>query len=95
MEKIKLDKDTRFALEGRVVTLDANSNVIDKGVLYIQGDTITDIRRLSDPAPEGFSKHMILKTGGTIYPGLIELHNHLSYNIIPTWQVPKLFLDRD
>ena len=95
MEKIKLDKDTRFALEGRVVTLDANSNVIDKGVLYIQGDTITDLRRLSDPAPEGFSKHMIIKTGGTIYPGLIELHNHLSYNIIPTWQVPRLFLDRD
>ena len=34
-------------------------------------------------------------TGGTIFPGLIELHNHLSYNALPLWSpVPKRFQHR-
>jgi hypothetical protein len=82
-------------VEGRLVTLDAQSTVIPSGVLYIEGDTIVDVRDSSDPAPAGFSKKDIIKSGGTIYPGMIELHNHLSYNIIPTWLVPQPFLDRD
>ncbi len=77
------------------MTMDAHSTVIPSGVLYIEGDTIVEIRKSSDQAPDGYSKKMIIRSGGTIYPGMIELHNHLSYNIIPTWQVPKLFLDRD
>ena len=30
-----------------------------------------------------------IRTGGTIFPGLIELHNHSSYNAMPLWDVPK------
>jgi hypothetical protein len=30
-------------------------------------------------------------TGGTIFPGLIELHNHLSYNAMPLWEVPTQY----
>jgi len=93
--KIELTDGTRYAVEGRLVTLDAQSTVMPSGVLYIEGDTIVDVRESSDPAPAGFSKQTIIKSGGTIYPGLIELHNHLSYNIIPTWMVPQQFLDRD
>jgi 5-methylthioadenosine/S-adenosylhomocysteine deaminase len=33
-------------------------------------------------------------TGGTIYPGLIELHSHLSYNALPLWDVPKKYGNR-
>lgn len=95
MEKIKLAANTRYALEGRVVTLDAQSTLIPSGVLYIEGDTIVDVRKMTHPAPPGFTKQMIIKSGGTIFPGMIELHNHLSYNIVPTWMVPKTFVDRD
>jgi hypothetical protein len=36
-----------------------------------------------------------LDAGGTIFPGLIELHNHLSYNVLPLWSpVPKRFQHR-
>ncbi len=28
---------------------------------------------------------------GTIYPGLIELHNHITYNILKLWNVPVRF----
>jgi hypothetical protein len=34
-------------------------------------------------------------SGGTIYPGLIELHNHLPYDILRLWQVPQKFSNRD
>src|SRR5439155_1506099 len=37
----------------------------------------------------------LLVTGGTVYPGLIELHNHLSYNCLRLWQVPRQFTNRD
>ena len=49
----------------------------------------------AEPAPIGFDGITPLSTGGTIYPGLIELHNHLSYNVLPLWSpVPKLFQHR-
>ena len=38
-------------------------------------------------APDGFADAPVVRTGGTIYPGLIELHNHLSYNVLPLWHV--------
>jgi len=45
--------------------------------------------------PPGFENISIIKTRGTIYPGLIELHNHLSYNILKLWDVPKSYTNRD
>jgi hypothetical protein len=32
--------------------------------------------------------------GGTIFPGPIELHNHLAYNALALWQVPRPFTNR-
>ncbi len=43
----------------------------------------------------GFAGVTIVESGGTIFPGLIELHNHLSYNALPLWSpVPKRFENR-
>ena len=37
----------------------------------------------------------VVETGGTLFPGLIELHNHLSYDALPLWApVPKRFEHR-
>jgi imidazolonepropionase-like amidohydrolase len=74
MSKIKLNVNVRYALEGKVVTLDEHSTVIKKGVVYIEGDTIVAVRPLQQAAPDGFLKKDIIKSGGTIYPGMIELH---------------------
>lgn len=52
-------------------------------------------RAQGQPAPAGFETVAPVATGGTIYPGLIELHNHLSYNILPLWRVPQLYGNRD
>jgi 5-methylthioadenosine/S-adenosylhomocysteine deaminase len=45
--------------------------------------------------PEGFAHVPVTVTGGMIYPGLIELHNHIAYNVLPLWQVPQKFTDRN
>jgi hypothetical protein len=37
----------------------------------------------------------VVQTGGSIYPGLIELHNHLAYDALPLWQVPERYDNRD
>jgi cytosine/adenosine deaminase-related metal-dependent hydrolase/C-terminal processing protease CtpA/Prc len=95
MAKIELTPSTRYALEGHIVTLDKDLDVVDSGVVYIEGDKIVDVRKSAEPPPAGFSPDAVIKTGGTIYPGLIELHNHLSYNIVSMWMVPKPFGDRD
>jgi hypothetical protein len=54
------------------------------------------VRHRKQRAPAGFETTAVLETGGTIFPGLIELHNHLSYNALPLWApVPTGFTNRD
>src|ERR1035441_1791549 len=53
------------------------------------------IRQSETPAPAAFNNVQPVDTQGTIYPGLIELHNHLSYNALPLWSVPRPFNNRD
>ena len=89
--KIQIGPDTSFAVRGKVVTFNESSEILDDGVLYIRGNTIIAVNEYAAPAPEGFTKSDAIKCGGTIYPGMIELHNHLSYNIIPLWDVPKAY----
>jgi 5-methylthioadenosine/S-adenosylhomocysteine deaminase len=36
-----------------------------------------------------------VRLGGTAFPGLIELHNHLAYDALQLWQVPKQYTNRD
>ncbi|MEX0290256.1 MAG: S41 family peptidase [Flavobacteriaceae bacterium] len=90
-EKIQLTPETKYAVRGKVVTFNESSEIIDDGVLYISGNTIVAVRNYADPAPDGFRKSDVINCGGTLYPGMIELHNHLSYNIIPMWDVPKAY----
>ncbi len=85
----------RTALAGDVVTLDASSRVLKKHTIYIQDGLIVDVRPNASPVPVGFESVETLATGGLIYPGLIDLHNHLAYNALPLWRVPKKFQSRE
>jgi cytosine/adenosine deaminase-related metal-dependent hydrolase len=87
--------DLRYALLGKVVTMDSHLTVIDKGVVYVHRDTIEAVQPADAPPPAGFENCLQIRTKGTIYPGLIELHNHLSYNILPPWNVPKKYSNRE
>ncbi|MDB5069803.1 MAG: hypothetical protein JWM87_914 [Candidatus Eremiobacteraeota bacterium] len=84
----------RYGLRGRIVTMDAKASVLDDGVVWIADDAIAAVTA-PGTVPDGFSGVTPVKTGGTIYPGLIELHNHLAYNILQLWDVDKQYGDRD
>ncbi len=69
----------RYALRGTVVT---PAGVIANGVVVVDGDTIVE---LAARAPKGVT---VIDTGGVIFPGLIDLHNHVTWNAFPRWR-PK------
>jgi len=85
----------KLALAGRVVTMDDAFTVKPNAAVYIDHGAIVAVQDGAQPAPMGFDAVAPVETGGTLFPGLIELHNHLSYNALPLWSpVPKLFQHR-
>jgi cytosine/adenosine deaminase-related metal-dependent hydrolase len=82
-------------LAGRLVTMDDQSTVIDDGVLYVERGVIRAVQPAAASPPTGFEQVQPVAVRGTIYPGLIELHNHLSYDALQLWQVPKTYSNRD
>jgi C-terminal processing protease CtpA/Prc len=77
----------KYVLQGRVVTMGPRG-VIPRGSIYVDSGDIKAVQRTADPSPDGFENAPRINTGDTIYPGFIELHNHLSYNAMPLWDVP-------
>jgi 5-methylthioadenosine/S-adenosylhomocysteine deaminase len=85
----------KWAVAGRIVTMDSASTVVMDGAVWVANAVIAAITKRGDPNPEGFEGVQALETGGTVLPGLIELHNHLAYNALPLWQVPQRYTNRD
>jgi hypothetical protein len=81
-------------LRGRVVTMNDNGDVIESGSVYIREGVIVAVAEADADAPEGFDGAPVIDTGGTIYPGMLDLHNHLAYNITTLWKVPRQFSNR-
>jgi 5-methylthioadenosine/S-adenosylhomocysteine deaminase len=75
-----------LVLYGRLVTLDEDNPVVDDGALYIGADQrIHAAQPRRHPPPAGFEQARRVSTRGSIYPGLIDLHNHIVYNTLPLW----------
>jgi cytosine/adenosine deaminase-related metal-dependent hydrolase len=86
-------ESARYGLHGTIVTM-AGPNEIIKGTIFINAARIEAIIPDSKPIPETLTGVPVYKTKGTIFPGFIELHNHLSYNCLPMWKVPKKYENR-
>ena len=85
----------KFALGGRIVAMDDEFHVLPDAVLYIDRGRIVAAQPRTQAPPPGFEATPVTPTHGTLFPGLIELHNHLAYNALPLWSpVPKLYQDR-
>jgi 5-methylthioadenosine/S-adenosylhomocysteine deaminase len=69
--------------------------VIAQGRVCIADNKIEHVLKPGDPLPADYTGIVATDTGGTIYPGMIELHNHLSYDILTLWTVPKKYEARE
>jgi 5-methylthioadenosine/S-adenosylhomocysteine deaminase len=77
-----------FVLRGTVVTMRPDGQVLDQGAVYIGDDGLIAAVTPGDAVPAGFENAPRITSGGIIYPGLIDLHNHLMYNSLPLWTEP-------
>ena len=80
-----------LVVRGKVVTFDDSSEVIDDGAVYVQPNDaehrgrIEAVQPADRAAPAGYDTAATVDTGGVVYPGLIDLHNHVAYNCISLW----------
>ena len=70
------------------------SEGVVEGRLAVSRGRIAAIVPAGQQLPEELRTAPVVKTRGTIYPGLIDLHNHYVYDIAPLWRVPREFHDR-
>jgi cytosine/adenosine deaminase-related metal-dependent hydrolase len=89
------DNGPTYVLKGRVVTMNSANDVLEDGRIIVQKGRIEHVLSAGDPVPEEFKSAPEVDTGGTIYPGLIDLHNHFVYNALPLWAVPKRYKNRN
>lgn len=75
----------KFILNGTVVTFNAQNDILDDGYVCVNNKKIEAITTARNEIPESFKDVPVVNTGGYIYPGLIDLHNHLPYNFLKLW----------
>ncbi|MEV6413537.1 amidohydrolase family protein [Kribbella sp. NPDC051718] len=78
-----------FVLTGKVATMRPDGAVFNRGAVYVGDDGLIAAVTPGDAIPAGFENAPRITSGGVIYPGLIDLHNHLMYNSLPLWTEPK------
>ena len=89
-----LTRLVKYILRGTVVTLDAKKRVLDDGYVGIDEKMISFVRPARQTIPIEFQNVPIVNVDGYIYPGLIDLHNHIAYNFLGLWKIDKKFKDR-
>jgi 5-methylthioadenosine/S-adenosylhomocysteine deaminase len=77
-----------YALSGIVWT---PSGFVQHAVVVISNGIIERVDTADIRLPTGVK---VVNTGGVIFPGLIDLHNHLTWNVFPRWTPPVPVGDR-
>ena len=77
--------ESKYILKGRVVTMTGINNVIENGNIMIEDGIIVAVWADGEIPPINTDDVTVHDTEATIYPGLIDLHNHMHYNHIPVW----------
>lgn len=67
-----------YALSGTLIT---PSGIVDDGIILVADGVIRAVGP-GIAVPPGTP---LIHTDGVIFPGLIDLHNHLVYNVFPRW----------
>lgn len=69
------------------VTLVTPAQVMESALVSVKGGRIDAV------TPNGTAPNAVV-VDGVMFPGLIDLHNHMTWNVLPNWQPPRLFTNR-
>ena len=78
-------------IEGTIVTMNAARDVIEDGHILVREGRIAAVWQGSKP-PAGVSLDGVVRPNlgphALIFPGLINLHDHPFFDVLPLWQTP-------
>lgn len=82
--------DGGIVVRGTVVTMDEGRNILRNGGVFIRGGTIVATWQGSH-APAEAAGAIVVDLGARtyIFPGLINLHDHPTYNVLSLWPAPS------
>jgi 5-methylthioadenosine/S-adenosylhomocysteine deaminase len=86
----------RYVLTGTLVTMDETlpeAAQVFPGAVYVQGNRLMDLVPAGQPLPADAAGAPVINTGAPIFPGLMNIHDHITFNTIPAWHVPALMQD--
>ncbi len=84
---LEAQKVPSYALKG---TLVAPHEIIEGGAILVRGEKIEGVGKNLSSA----SSSVVIETDSFIFPGLIDLHDHLTWNLFPRWNPGSLFPNR-
>lgn len=82
-------------LRGTICTMNDKLDVKKDGQVLIVGNKILAVLDANDTIPAAHKDAVVIKTDGYIFPGLMDIHNHPFFNVLPLWQLPKTYTSRD
>ena len=86
----------RYLLSGTLVTMDETlpaAEQVFRGSILIQGNRILELIPEGEPLPPDIAGLPNISTGALIFPGLMNIHDHITFNTTPAWDVPGLTQD--
>lgn len=86
--------DPGLVLAGKVVTMNDAGDVLPGARVWIREGRIAAVVKAGEPLPAESAGARLVDTGGAIYPGLIDLHNHPEYAIYPLLPISRAYKDR-
>jgi len=80
-----------LVVKGRIVPLAAGDpGTVFRGSVFVDdGGLVEQVLPARRKAPAGYEQAPLVDAGDAlVFPGLIDLHNHLAYNTLPLWADP-------
>ena len=86
--------ESGMVLVGKVVTMNDAGDVLPNARIWLRNGKIEAIARAGEALPDASKEAVEVATGGVIYPGMIDLHNHPEYAHYPLLPITKKYRDR-
>ncbi len=86
------DPATGMVLRGTIVTMDSSGTILHDGSILVRNGSIVTIwqgRKAPTGVPIGNAIEVDLGPETLIFPGLINLHNHPTYDVLDLWPAPS------